>query len=119
MRNFKQLRSLKACTLGTLSVLLLSLSFPASSDNQWHSSTIKKVYPFQNGAFAIIFDEPSRCNKDNGYHTVKAGSNGVTEEAVDRFLSVALTAGSLGNKLFIYYDDTHPNCAVRRLNVAF
>lgn len=95
------------------------LSVSTMADNEWHSSTIKKVYPFQNGSFAIIFDEPSRCNKDNGYHLVEVGSNGVTQDAVDRFLSVVLTAGSLNKELTIYYDDTHPNCAIRRLNFAF
>lgn len=104
---------------GVFGLLAALLPVSTMADNEWHTSTIKKVYPFHNGSFAIIFDEPSRCHKDNGYHAVEVGSNGVTQEAVDRFLSVVLTAGSLNKELSIYYDDTHPSCAIRRLNFAF
>jgi len=99
---------------------LLTLSLPVNAANVWHSSEIKTIYPLANGAFVIIPQIPSnQCTESGDYHYVKAGSNGVTPEAVKNYLSVVLTAAALGKKVNIYFNKDDGSCYVNRLLVNF
>ena len=103
-----------------LVLVLLTLSLPANAAYVWHNSEIKTIYPLAGGAFVIIPQiSADDCPYIDGYLYVEAGQGGVTQEAVKNYLSVALTAASLGKKVNIYFDKDGTRCYINRLSVSF
>jgi hypothetical protein len=87
---------------------------------QWHSSTLRWVYPLGNGDFVIGFDVDSAACTGVGapkYMYVAVGQNGVTEEGIKKLYAAALTAFSLGKTLSIAFDDATAYCYVNRFSV--
>ncbi len=76
--------------------LALSLfSVSVFSANVWHTSAIKTVYPLASGDYVVIFANNSSCAREDGYHYVSVGSNGVTLEGSKNMLSVLLSAAAM------------------------
>lgn len=96
----------------------LLLSFQSVAETQvWHMGTVESVYPQNNGNFIIILkDETPDCD---GYFNVTVGQAGVTQEASEKMMSVALAAGMSGKELRVNFDKDSTSCFVNRMKIQF
>lgn len=88
----------------------------------WHTSKIKWIYPLSSGAVILTFEiESPTCNPGatTNYHLITVGENGVTQEALENMLAVALTAATTGRAVSINFDDATTYCYINRLYVRF
>lgn len=103
-------------------LLLVVFSTTAYSSNQysWYGDRVKWLYPEANGNLIIVFEEaPSACTHPDGYFRVSVGVNGVTQEAANKFYSLALTAATTGKVLRVNFDTHSSNCYINRMLVNF
>jgi len=105
-------------------ILCISLLFifpvsPAVAAD-WHTSTIKWVYPLGNGDFIITFSENDPlCSNASNYHHVKIGENGIDIEGSNKLYGAALAAGATRKTVTINYDETSSSCYINRLFINF
>jgi hypothetical protein len=100
---------------------LLAVSAMATAAEQWHTSTIKYVYPQSTGQFVVIFDTDAPGCTATGpgkYMLIYDGSNGVTLEGRKAMYAAALMAVVTRVSVSIAYDDATSNCYINRLTVA-
>jgi hypothetical protein len=101
-----------------LIIFLVTVSAPSLAAQVWQSSTVKWIYPQNDGSFVIAFTvDSSTCTSISSpkYYTVIAGQSGVNADAVKAMLSTALTAFATGSVLSINFDDATSNCFVNRM----
>jgi hypothetical protein len=83
----------------------------------WVTSTVKWVYPQNDGSFVLAFTNDASTCTNTGvpkYFIVAAGFNAVTLEGVKAMLTTALTAYSTGSTLTVAFDDATSNCYINR-----
>ncbi len=106
-------------------IILVSLLFLPSLSmaiGQWHTSTVKAVYPLANGSFVLSFntDSPSCSNSTSPkYYYVTVQENGMTQEGAEKIYSAALAAGMGGKEVQINFEDATSGCYVNRLYLTF
>lgn len=103
-----------------LFICILFLTSSTYAQDVWFSSTIKTVYPLNEGSFILTFREDSpNCMGKDDYHVVREGLHGVTAEGVKMIYSAALTAAASGTRVAIYFNSATSNCEVNRMKVLF
>lgn len=104
-----------------LRVLILCLfTTPVFATDVWFTSEIKEIYPTSQGTVILVFKSNStRCTRDNKYHYIQVGKNGVNHEGLNAMLSVALTAATLGKPIAINFDSSSNICAINRFKLIF
>ena len=86
----------------------------------WHVSTIKHVYPLNNGNFIIVFDKDSPdCTHASNYFNVTVGQAGVTQEGLQNMLSTALAAGVGRKTVQVNFDKDSASCFINRMMIYF
>lgn len=90
---------------------------------QYHTSTIKAVYPQYNGKYVLMFNEESNActngsTPNKGYY-VEIGVNGMTERGADLIYSSALAAAAAGKTVTILFDADRYSCDINTLRVDF
>lgn len=86
----------------------------------WHVSTIKNVYPLNNGNFIIVFDEDSPdCTHASNYFNVTVGQSGVTQEGLQNMLTTALAAGMSKKTVQVNFDKDSASCFINRIMIHF
>ncbi|MFC1747460.1 response regulator receiver protein [Pseudomonadota bacterium] len=104
-----------------LLVLTCLSGVSSAAGNVWHSSTIKSVYPQNDGSFILTFNTDSSSCTHTGnpkyYYVRTGGANSVTSDGVNAMLSVALSAGMAGHTVRINSDSA--SCEIWKLAVDF
>ena len=103
-------------------IVFCIVSFYGQAAATWHSGKVRTIYPMSKGGFVITFDNdhPScQSNSKPDYYYVAEGKNGVTKEAIQNYLSVALSAAAMQKKLTINFDSSEKACFINRLSVNF
>lgn len=101
-------------------IILLSVGAQVFADHVWHESKVKWIYPQANGSIVITFENSSaRCLNGNAYYYLKVGENHVTEEALDKYYSLALSAALSGKPLHVNFDTSSNECFINRMFVNF
>lgn len=101
--------------------LLLTVN-TAHAANVWHKSQIKRVYPLADGGFVLTFKVQSpNCGAPDheNYFYVSENQQGVTKEAIQNYLSVALVAATTNKVLNVYFDPDSQHCYVNRMYIMY
>jgi len=106
----------------TLIAMLMVFS-GVSHAGEWLSSKIDYIYPTADGGviFTFIDNSPS-CPREDNFHYLKVGKNGITAESQKNMLSLALVAASTGKRVTVFFDNDGESsawCAINRLYVSF
>jgi hypothetical protein len=99
--------------------LVMGAAAPVDAAEAWHTSSVRFVYPLNNGNFAIgLVTSPPTCTgtaSPSKYLHVVVGENGVTSDGVRAMLATALTALSTGMTLSVVFEDSNSACNVNRI----
>ena len=100
-------------------ILGLITCFKVHSEVISKEISIAKLIVHGNGAFMIYSSEKlgGNCYKNDTLAKVYFHSTDMTQEGLDRSLSVVLLAKSTGKKLILFFDDSTRNCLVKQIGI--
>lgn len=86
----------------------------------WFKSKIKKLYPLADGSIVVIFEDSSpSCTNTSKYHHLSSGSNGMTEQGLERVYSALLVAASAKKVVNVNFDASSSLCHINRVLIDF
>ena len=115
-------RSVPRPVVMIITIAAVLIAGTVSAAPVWHNSKIKWIYPLSSGAVILALEiESPTCNPGatTNYYHIAVGENGVTQEALENMLAVALTAATTGRVVSINFDDATTHCYINRLYVRF
>lgn len=101
-----------------IAAVLFSLATHSLAAHVFHTSTIKEIYPLDDGAFILILTADSAaCTSASSpnHYRVQIGESGVTELGLKNMLAVAMLAAAAGMEITIVFDDSTSGCYINRL----
>lgn len=108
-------KDLRVC-LGLL--LALSWTIKVHAAEQWHTSTVKFVYPQGDGSVVVGFDQNTtlcpNLELPTQYYFLIEGQADVTAPGMKNLMATILTAFSTGSRLSVAFDDSNALCRIRR-----
>jgi hypothetical protein len=96
-------------------VIALSVPGITSAAENWHSSTIRMIYPQADGSFILRFHaDDTSCTDVNipKYYYVTVGQNGMTAEGARKLYAAAMLAMSMEKQFTIAFESN--GCAINR-----